>query len=87
MIRALAILFALVVAGCASHPPIHGDVIVESRSPIMVIGKWGVGRPICAVGIEHNGVTHVYWSAKGCGVVHAEVIPPHYEKYLDAWRP
>lgn len=80
MIRAL--ILALALSACA--PVVGGDVTIESRTSIIVAGKFGLGRRdqhVCSIAIEHNGVTHVYWTRQGCGVVHTEVIPPRYEKY------
>jgi len=73
-----ALLAALALSACSSIPPLDGDIIIEAHTPIIAVGKWGNGKPVCAVAIEYDGKTVVFWGSFGCGVVHREVIVPAY---------
>lgn len=82
-----ALLAALALTACApSLSPIPGDLYIEANTPIIAVGKWNNGKPICAVAIEYDGRTVVFWGTHGCGVVHREVVVPGYHNDED-YRP
>lgn len=80
------LLAALALSACGSIPPLDGDIIIHARSPIVVLGKWNNGRSSCAVAIEYDGKTVVFWGESGCGVVHREVVVPVYHSD-EAYKP
>lgn len=87
MARALLATLLLALSACApSLSPIPGDLYIEASTPIIAVGKWGNGRPVCAVAIEYDGRTVVFWGRFGCGVVHREVIVPGYHDE-EAYKP
>ena len=79
MARGLLVTLLLALSACApSLSPILGDIYIEAKTPIVAVGKWNTGKPICAVALEFNGQTLVVWGSFGCGVVHREVVVPVY---------
>lgn len=78
MARAMLVALLLALSACSSIPPLDGDIIIHARTPIVAVGKWNNGKPTCAVAIEYDGKTVVFWGAFGCGVVHREVVVPAY---------
>ena len=73
-----ALVMSALMSACSSIPPLDGDIIIEAHTPIIAVGKWGNGKPTCAVAIEYDGKTVVFWGSFGCGVVHREVVVPAY---------
>lgn len=84
---ALKLLICVAFMACTSAPLV-GDSYVGASTPIVVEGKWSTGREVCAVAIRHDRRTVVFYSRRGCAVVHREVAPPTLlEQRARAWRP
>lgn len=84
---ALKLLICVAFMACTSAPLV-GDSYVGASTPIVVEGKWSANREVCAVAITHDRRTVVFYSRRGCAVVHREVAPPTLlEQRARAWRP
>lgn len=86
MLAVVMVPMLAVMSACMSIPPLNGDIIIEAKTPIVVLGKWNTDKSACALALEFDNKTVVVWTTHGCGVVHQEVVVPSYHDE-DGGRP